>query len=300
MEGVKAITLTGQNDAGVLSLSEIPDPSPDADQLLVEVRAAGVERSDLTHTGRTSSVPGRELAGVVVGRGAEVTGFVVGDEVYAYADGAYAERVAVPERTAAHKPAGLTFVEAAAVPQDAVAALQALRAAGTGEGDVVLVHGAAGGAGHFAVQIARALGAERVLGTADPADHDFLRELGAEPLTEPADVYGTPLAPGDIGGPAGAYDVAVDFIGGDATAAALREVRDLARAVSTANPAIVAAGGRFVDPAPHGDDLRWLADLADRGLLRAAVHRELPLAEAADAHRLLGGGRVRGKVVLTP
>jgi NADPH:quinone reductase-like Zn-dependent oxidoreductase len=232
-------------------------------------------------------VPGRELAGVVVGRGSEVTGFVVGDEVYAYAAGAYAERVTVAEQDAAQKPAGLTFVEAAAVPRDAVAALQALRAAGTGEGDVVLVHGAAGGSGHFAVQIARALGAERVLGTAEPADHDFLRELGAEPLVEPTEA-GEP------------YDVAVDFAGGDATAAALREVRDPARAVSTVNPAIAAAGGRYVAPAPHAEDLRWLADLADRGLLRASVHRELPLAEAADAHRLLNAGHVRGKVVLTP
>ncbi|MGI5245231.1 zinc-binding dehydrogenase [Dactylosporangium sp. CA-139066] len=285
MEGVKAITLTGHDDAGVLSLQEVPDPQPGADQLLVEVRAAGVEQADLSRP--AAAVPGRELAGVVVGRGAEVTGFVVGDEVYACAEGAYAERVTVPERAAAHKPAGLTFVEAAAIPQDAAAALQALRAAGTGEGDVVLVHGAAGGAGHFAVQIARALGAERVLGTADPADHDFLRELGAEPL--------------DLNGPSGvAYDVAVEFAGAEATAAVLREVRDPVRAISTVNPAIAAAGGRYVEPEPDAADLRWLADLADRGLLRAAVFRELPLAEAEDAHRMLSAGHVRGKVVLTP
>ena len=233
MEGVKAITLTEQDDAGVLSLQEVPDPHPAADQLLVEVRAAGVDRADLSRPAATP-VPGREIAGVVVGRGRDVTGFVVGDEVYACAEGAYAERVTVPERDAAHKPAGLTFVEAAAVPQDAVAALQALRAAGTGEGDVVLVHGAAGGPGHFAVQIARALGAERVLGTADPADHDFLRELGAEPLTAAEE----------------AYDVAVEFAGGSATADVLRAVRDPVRAVSTVNPAISAAGGRYMVPAP--------------------------------------------------
>ncbi|MFG2038473.1 NADP-dependent oxidoreductase [Dactylosporangium sp. NPDC048998] len=279
---MKAITLTAQDDAGALSLQDVPDPHPAADEVLIEVRAAGVNPADLSRT--ASPVAGHELAGVVVSRGPEVTSFVVGDEVYAYAEGAYAERVAVAERDAAHKPAGLTFVEAAAVPQGAATALQALRAAGTGEGDVVLVHGAASGAGHFAVQIARALGAERVLGTADPADHEFLRELGAEPVTELTEPV----------------DVSLDLTGGDTTAAALREVRDPARAVSTVNPAITAAGGRYVTPEPAAADLRWLADLADRGLLRVALHRELPLAEAADAHRLLRAGHVRGKLVLTP
>ncbi|MEV8511391.1 NADP-dependent oxidoreductase [Dactylosporangium sp. NPDC051484] len=279
---MKAITLTAQDDAGVLSLQDVPDPQPAADEVLIEVRAAGVNPADLSLTG--SPVAGHELAGVVVSRGPEVTAFVVGDEVYAYAEGAYAERVAVAERDTAHKPAGLTFVEAAAVPQGAATALQALRAAGTGEGDVVLIHAAASGAGHFAVQIARALGAERVLGTADPADHDFLRELGAEPVTELTEPV----------------DVSLDLAGGDTTAAALREVRDPARAVSTVNPAIAPAGGRYITPEPAAADLRWLADLADRGLLRVALHRELPLAEAADAHRLLGAGHVRGKVVLTP
>ncbi|MFI5916114.1 NADP-dependent oxidoreductase [Dactylosporangium sp. NPDC051541] len=274
---MKAITLTADHH---LALQDLPDPRPAPDQLLLEIRAAGVDRADLEGP---EGVPGREVAGVVVARGPEVTAFVVGDEVYAWADGAYAERVTVPERAAAHKPAGLTFVEAAAVPRAAATALQALRAAGTGEGDVVLVHDAASGPGHFAVQIARALGAERVLGTAPPEDHDFLRELGAEPVIAPEPV-----------------DVAVDFAGGDTTAAVLREVTDPPRAVSTVNPAITAAGGRYVPPTPSAADLRWLADLADRGLLRVALHRELPLAEAADAHRLLGTGNVRGKLVLTP
>lgn len=281
---MKAITLTAKDDAGVLSLQDVPDPRPAPDQLLIEVRAAGVDAADLAPESPGQAVPGREVAGVVVGRGQEVTGFVVGDEVYACTEGAYAERVTVPERDAALKPACLSFVEAAAVPQAAVAALQALRAAGTGEGDVVLVHGASGGTGHFAVQIALALGAERVLGTAPPGDHDFLRELGAEPVTEPPEPV----------------DVALDLQGGDTTAAALRQVKDPARAVSTANPAVSAAGGQYVEPHSNAADLRWLAELADRGLLRVALHRELPLAEAADAHRLLGSGHVRGKLVLTP
>ncbi|MER7278082.1 NADP-dependent oxidoreductase [Dactylosporangium sp. NPDC000244] len=285
---MKAITLTADHR---LALRDLPDPRPAPDQVLLAIRAAGVdddlpEAADVPDPGadgvpgpEAGGVPGHEIAGVVVARGPEVTDFVVGDEVYAWADGAYAERVAVPSLLAAHKPAGLTFVEAAAVPRAAVTALQALRAAGTGEGDVVLVHDAAGGVGHFAVQIARALGAERVMGT---GDGDFLKELGAEPVD---------------GSPA---DVAVDFSGGETTAAVLREVRDPARAVSTVNPAIAAAGGRYVVPSPSAADLRWLAELADRGRLRVALHRELPLAEAADAHRLLSAGGVRGKLVLTP
>jgi NADPH:quinone reductase-like Zn-dependent oxidoreductase len=284
---MKAITLTAHDDAGVLSLQDVPDPRLGPDQLLIDVRAAGVDAADLddTDVDPRPGVPGRDMAGVVIARGPEVTGFVVGDEVYACTRGAYAERAVVAERDAAYKPAGLSFVEAAAVPNAALTALQALRAAGTGEGDVVLVHDATGGIGHFAVQIARALGAERVLGTAADADHDFLRELGAEPTRSR---FAEPV------------DVALDLHGGDATATVLRQVKDPARAVSTANPGIAAAGGRFVAMAPDAADLRWLADLADRGLLRVALHRELPLAEAADAHRMLETGRVRGKLVLTP
>ncbi|GAA3450359.1 NADP-dependent oxidoreductase [Dactylosporangium matsuzakiense] len=274
---MKAITLSADHH---LALQDLPDPRPAPDQLLLAIRAAGVDRADLEHA---EGVPGREVAGVVLARGPEVTGFVVGDEVYAWTDGAYAERAAVSEGTAAHKPAGFSFVEAAAVPRAAVAALQALRAAGTGEGDVVLVADAASGPGHFAVQIARALGAERVLGTASPEDDDFLRELGAEPA-----------------GVLPQADVVVEFTGGETTAAALRAVSDPARAVSTVNPAITAAGGRYASPTPSAADLRWLADLADRGLLRVALHRQLPLALAADAHRLLDSGEVRGKLVLTP
>ncbi|WP_432979380.1 NADP-dependent oxidoreductase [Dactylosporangium sp. CA-233914] len=274
---MKAIKLTADR---TLALQDLPIPRPAPDQVLLEVRAAGVDPSDLD---LVEAVPGHEVSGVVIARGEEVTGFVVGDEVYAYAEAAYAERVTVPETAVAHKPAGLTFVEAAAVPRAAVTALQALRAAGTGEGDVVLIHAAATGVGHFAVQIARALGAERVLAIADLDDHDFLRNLGAEPIAAVA----LPV------------DVALDLIGGEVTAAVLHQVLDPARAISTANPAITAAGGRCVLPTQNTEDLRWLAALADRGQLRVALHRELPLAEAADAHRLLGTGRVRGKLVLT-
>jgi NADPH:quinone reductase-like Zn-dependent oxidoreductase len=283
---MKAITLTEHGDAGVLSLQDVPDPQVGPDQILIDVRAAGVNPVDLGLVpAQRPVVPGCELAGVVVARGPEVTGFVVGDEVYACTDSAYAERATVAERDAAHKPAALSFVEAAAVPLAALTALQALRAAGTGEGDVVLVHAAAGGVGHFAVQIARALGAERVLGTAAEADHDFLRELGAEPVEQPVEPV----------------DVALDLQGGPATQQATTQVKDPARAVSTVDSAGIAeGGGQFLAPHADAEGLRWLAELADKGLLRVSVHRELPLAEAADAHRLMETGRVRGKVVLTP
>ncbi|GAA0729441.1 NADP-dependent oxidoreductase [Dactylosporangium roseum] len=285
---MKAITLTEHGDAGgeslqSFSLQDLPDPQIGPDQILVDVRAAGVNPADPRLSG--GEIPGWDVAGVVVATGPQVQNFVVGDEVYACAQSTYAERAAVAERDAAHKPAALSFVEAAAVPLAALTALQALRAAGTGEGDVVLVHGAAGGVGHFAVQIARALGAERVLGTAPDTDHEFLRELGAEPVETPAEPV----------------DVALDLRGGAATEQALQQVKDPARAVSTVEgQRITDGGGRFVAPEPDADGLRWLADLADKGRLRVNLHRELPLAEAADAHRLVESGHVRGKVVLTP
>ncbi|WP_238012044.1 NADP-dependent oxidoreductase [Dactylosporangium sp. AC04546] len=286
---MKAITVTEPGDAdgasaAGYSLRDLPDPQIDPDQILVEVRAAGVNPPG-SGPGN-GDIPGWDLAGVVVATGANVEGFVVGDEVYACARSTYAERAAIAARDAAHKPAGLSFAEAAAIPLAGLTALQALRAAGTGEGDVVLVHDAAGGVGHFAVQIARALGAERVLGTAAEADHEFLRELGAEPVQQ---------VPEPV-------DVALDLHGGAATESAVDEVKDPARAVSTAagGERIAERGGRFLEPRPDAGDLRWLADLADQGRLRVNLHRELPLAEVADAHQLIESGLVRGKVVLTP
>ncbi|MFD9741668.1 NADP-dependent oxidoreductase [Umezawaea sp. NPDC059074] len=298
-------------DADVMALRELPDPLVGPDRVLVEVRAAGVNPVDaavragylqglLPH--HFPLVPGWDVAGVVVSTGHAVTGFAPGDEVFGFQrqdhvqHGGYASLIAATERGLARKPASMSFTEAAGLGLCGLTALQSLRAAGVGPGDAVLVHAAAGGVGHLAVQIARALGAERVLGTASPRNHDFVRSLGAEPVA-----YGDALVDNvaeAVGGD-GRVDVAFDCAGGAALGDSPALVRDPARIVSIVDDNVLGLGGRYVFATPVASDLEWLAARVDEGVLRVEVQQTFPLAEAVDAHRLLDGGHVRGKVVLT-
>jgi len=308
---VKAMAQDVFGDADVMALRELPDPLVGPDRVLVEVRAAGVNPVDaavragylqglLPH--HFPLVPGWDVAGVVVSTGHAVTGFAPGDEVFGYQrqdhvrDGTYASLVAATERGLARKPASMSFEEAAGLALCGLTALQSLRAVGVGPGDAVLVHAAAGGVGHLAVQIARALGAERVLGTASPRNHDFVRSLGAEPVA-----YGDALVDNvaeAVGGD-GRVDVAFDCVGGAALGDSPALVRDPARIVSIVDDNVLGLGGRYVFAKPVAADLEWLAARVDEGVLRVEVQQTFPLAEAVDAHRLLDGGHVRGKVVLT-
>ncbi len=165
-----------------------------------------------------------------------------------------------------------------------------------GKGDTVLVHAAAGGVGHLAVQIARALGAERVIGTASPGNHDFVRSLGAIPLP-----YGDSL-PADVAelvGGDGKVDAVLDTVGGTATGQSARLVREPTRHVSITDAKTVREnGGRYVFVRPDRFGLAQLGELAERGALRVEVAREFPLAQAAQAQELIRGGHVRGKLVL--
>jgi len=204
--------------------------------------------------------------------------------------GTYAELVCVVDRAVARKPAALSFAQAAALPLAGLTALQALEAVGVGKGDTVLVHAAAGGVGHLAVQLARTLGADEVIGTASPRNHDFVRSLGATPVA-----YGDRLV-----AEVGAVDAVVDTVGGQALAQSACLVRDPARLVSiTDAQAVLRHGGRYVFVRPDGAGLARLGELAETGALRIEVQQEFPLAAAADAHRLIQDGHVRGKLVLT-
>jgi NADPH:quinone reductase-like Zn-dependent oxidoreductase len=236
--------------------------------------------------------------------GPAAAGFAEGDEVIGYVRkdhvqfGTYAELVVAADRMLAHKPRSLDFKHAAALPLAGLTALQALRAASTGEGDVVLVHAAAGGVGHVAVQLARELGAARVIGTASARNHEFVRSLGAEPVE-----YGDGLEARvvELAGGDGKVDVALDFVPGSSEAldASARLVRDPARLVSIGDPAKVRGlGGRYVFVRADSQQLTWLGELADAGALRVEVQQTFPLEAAADAHRLLAAGHVRGKLVL--
>jgi NADPH:quinone reductase-like Zn-dependent oxidoreductase len=309
---VKAIALTEFGDAEVMSLQELPDPLLGPDQVLVEVRAAGVNPVDfkiragylrglMPH--HTPLIPGWDVAGVVRAVGIGVQDWKPGDEVLAYTRkdhvqfGAYAELISVPDRMIARKPSTVDFVTAAALPLAGLTALQALKAVGTGSGDVVLVHAAAGGVGHLQVQIARELGAARVLGTASPRNHDFVRSLGAEPVA-----YGDALvdAVAELVGGDGRVDVVIDNVGGLAFDQSLQLVRDRARMTSIVDgPRALEHGVINTWARPNAEQTQWLVDLVAAGKLRVEVQQTFPLADAVKAHKLLEGGHVRGKVVLT-
>ena len=308
---MRAIAQTEFGDAEVLVVRELPDPPIALDQVLVEVRAAGVNPVDrLVRMGYVAAsmpchfplVPGWDVAGVVRAVGPAVDGFVVGDEVFGYQrkdhvqHGTYAELVAATERGLAHKPASLSFEEAGGLALTGLTAVQALRKVGVSSGDTVLVHAAAGGVGHLAVQVARILGAARVIGTASTRNHEFLRSLGVEPVA-----YGDALVDNvaELVGGDGKVDVAFDCVGGAALNDSPALVRDPARIVSIVDTNVLELGGRYAYAKPVREDLDWLAGQAGSGALKVQVQQVFPLEQAAEAHRLLEGRHVRGKVVLT-
>ncbi|KJY39079.1 alcohol dehydrogenase [Streptomyces sp. NRRL S-495] len=291
----------------VVEYTDLPDPKVGPDSVLVQVRAAGVNPVDWkVREGLLDGlldahfplVMGWDAAGVVRAVGGGVTEFAPGDEVYGYVrkdtveHGTYAELVAAPVRTLARKPAALDWAQAGGLPLAGLTALQSLRAVGVGPGDTVLVHAAAGGVGHLAVQIARALGA-RVIGTAGERNHAYLRELGAEPVR-----YGEGLAERvrELA-PAG-VDAALDLVGGDAVEVSAGLVADPARIASVADFGVKARGGRYVWVRPDAAGLAELAALADAGRLTVTVASTFPLAQAASAQALSAEGRTRGKIVL--
>jgi NADPH:quinone reductase-like Zn-dependent oxidoreductase len=308
---MRAITLNEFGGPDVLRMQELPDPVPGPDGVVVRVRAAGVNPVDYKiRAGHLKGafpyhlplVPGWDVAGVVEAVGPAVTRFAVGDEVMAYARkdhiqwGTYAELVRVREESAAHKPAALTFAQAGALPLAGLTALQSLNAVDVGPADVVLVHAAAGGVGHLAVQIARALGAVRVIGTASLPNHDFLWSLGADAIEYGPDL---PERLAKFAGGDGRVDAATDYVGGQSLEQSPALVRSATRHVSVVDPKVKEQGGRYVFVRPNGGQLKALGELATDGRLRVEVTREFPLEQAAEAHRLLEEGHVRGKIVLT-
>jgi NADPH:quinone reductase-like Zn-dependent oxidoreductase len=218
-----------------------------------------------------------------------VFGYVRRDDVQW---GTAADLVPAPQRCLAHKPQTLSFAEAGALPLAGLTAYQALaEVLDVGEGDRVLVHRAAGGVGFFAVQIAVALGAH-VIGTASPKNHGFLRDAGAAEVLD----YSAGPASEQL---SESVDAVLDLIGGPALADAPDQVRDRARIVSVVDPAVRDLGGRYVFVRPDHHDLEELGRMADAGQLRVPIAKAFPLEQLAEAHRLVAGGHVRGKVVVT-
>jgi NADPH:quinone reductase-like Zn-dependent oxidoreductase len=294
----------------VLQEAERSRPEPGLSQILVRVHAAGLNPTDWSHRARKiflgppPFVLGWDVSGVVEATGFGVTLFQPGDEVfgmlpYPHGVGSHAEYVTGPARAFAFKPANLDHVQAGAVPLAALTAWQALAdTARLSAGQRVLIHAAAGGVGHLAVQIARARGAY-VIGTASARNHDLLRSLGADELID----YQTT----DFAEVVGAVDVVLDAWGGDYPARSLRTLRPGGRLISLLPfaPGVAAEAARLglqaqvmLVEADHAG-MNAIAQLVTEGRLRPVIAGTFPLADAAKAHELGEKRHVAGKLVLS-
>ncbi|WP_393074036.1 NADP-dependent oxidoreductase [Streptomyces sp. LN704] len=294
----------------VLKEVEVERPVPGPSEVLVRVRAAGLNPTDWKHRasglflGEPPFVLGWDVSGVVEAVGIGVTLHAPGDEVfgmlpYPFGHGSHAEYVTAPARSFARKPAGIDHAEAGALPLVSLTAWQALvETADVRPGQRVLIHAAAGGVGHVAVQIAKARGAY-VIGTASAGKHEFLRKLGADELIDYRETDFT-KAVQDV-------DVVLDTIGDDNTFQSLRVLRKGGIVVSIlpvgpeelyeeAARLGVRAARMLVEADQAG--MRAIADLVDKGLLHATIAGAFPLADAAEAHALGDTGRTVGKLVL--
>jgi NADPH:quinone reductase-like Zn-dependent oxidoreductase len=246
-------------------------------------------------------VIGWDVAGEVVGVGPAITEFAPGDRVFGYArldtvaHGTAAETVVLPVRVLASAPTSIDLEHAAAVPLTGLTALQLIRRLDIQTGETVLIHGAAGGVGQFAVQLARLAGA-KVIGTASVGNHEYLRSLEVEPVGYGPELEETlrELAPEGV-------DVVVDLVGEGSLDRSDSASKASARVGSIADgEGAKARGGAYVFVRPSAADLSYLAELIDEGNLVVDVARTFPFAEAAEAYQLLEERHVRGKIVLTP
>jgi len=325
-ETMQAIVQDEYGEAGdVLRLEQIDRPEIGDDRVLVRVRAAGVDRgvwhlmAGLPYPIRLAGyglrtprngVRGADVAGIVEAVGKDVTTLQPGDEVFGIADGSFAEYASARADKLAPKPESLTFEQAAAVPVSALTALQAVRDHGSVQaGQTVLIIGASGGVGSFAVQIAKAFGAE-VTGVCSTAKVDMVRSLGADHVVD--------YTQDDIAGSGQRYDVILD-IGGHRSLSLLRRAlaprgtlvlvgaetggrwlggndRQL-RAIAL-SPFVGQKLGTFV-ASENNADLGVLTELIESGKVTPAIDRTYPLSEVPEAIRYMQAGHARGKVVIT-
>jgi NADPH:quinone reductase-like Zn-dependent oxidoreductase len=321
---MKALVNHAYGQPEVLRLEHVDTPVPTDDQVLVQVEAAGVNRGDwhattgLPYIVRvaefgvrrpTVAVRGTDIAGTVTAVGSDVTRFRPGDAVVGWADGAFAEHAVTTADRLVVTPPRMSAAQAAALPTTGVTALQAVRdTAGVRADDRVLVVGASGGVGSFAVQIARTLGAE-VTGVASTRNLDLVRSLGADDVID----YTTR----DVADGTDRYDVVIDAAGVHGPSAWRRALTPRGRLVLIGGPpgrwvggmprfAAALALSRLVSQqlaplfsTPRLADLADLAELAAAGQLTPVLDRTFTLAAAAEAIRYVGAGHARGKVVVT-
>jgi len=322
---MKAIVQDTYGSADVLELRDIGTPEIAAGEVLVRVHAAGVDRgvwhlmTGLPYPVRLAGyglrapktpVPGTNMSGVVEAAGHEVTRFQPGDEVFGIGNGAFAEYARAPENKLAPKPANLTFEQAAAVAVSGLTALQGLRDHGRVQpGQTVLITGASGGVGTFAVQLASVFGAQ-VTGVCSTTKADMVRSIGADHVID--------YTREDFADGKQRYDMILD-ISGNPSLSRLR------RALAPKGTLVIAGGetpgrwlggtdrqlralllSRFVDQKlttficrENHEDLLALKELIEAGKVTPVIDRSYPLSEAAKAIRYLEQGHARGKVVIT-
>ena len=309
MKTMKAVSIYKYGGPDVLVYEDAPRPHPGEGETLIRVHAAGINPVDwkireghlremLNHT--FPLVLGWDVSGVVEALGAGVKRFKVGDEVFSRPDisrdGAYAEYIVVRESELALKPKTLDHIHAASLPLAGLTAWQTLfDAGGLSSGQRVLIHGAAGGVGHIAVQLAKWKGAH-VIGTASEKNHDFLRHLGVDQVIAYQTVrFEEAVEP---------VDVVLDTMGGEVQARSWKVLRRGGILVSIASPpseeAAAANGVRqaFVFTQPNAPQLEEIARLADAEKLKAIVETILPLSDAKRGQELSQRGHTRGKIVL--
>jgi len=296
MQGVQV------GEGGTLAVRELPVPKPGAGEVLIKVRAAGVNPVDWKAAGtRTGQVPGTDVSGVIDTLGDGVSGWKVGEQVLGFArqSGSYAEYAVIPVSSLARKPKALSFEEAAGVPIAAETAYRALHeAGGIKSGQTVLIHGAAGGVGSAAVQIARAAGA-RVIGTASANNLEFLKSIGADQVID----Y-TAHKFEDVGKN---VDLVLNTANAETTSRSIAIVREggvLVTIVGTTDAAACAAAKiRCTRPdrttgASNAEMLARVGELADAGKFRVHVDGVYPMADAAKAWEKSREGHTRGKLII--
>lgn len=296
---MNAIRLHALGDPDTLAVERIDTPEPGPGEVLVRVHAAAITRDELDWPeGRLPAIPSYEFSGVVADTGTGVGGFAPGDPVYALGsfdrDGAAAEYTVVPHAFLAPKPHRLDDVQSAAIPLAALSAWQGLFEHGTLKaGERVLIHGAAGGVGGFAVQLARAQGAH-VIGTTSKASIQAAIDLGAnEVIDQTTDRFEDHVEP---------VDLVFDTTGDDRLKRSSEVVRAGGRIVSIATqppqPADRSFASVYFVVEPNRDQLSELATLADNGQLRPTIDQVFPLGDAREAFKRTTDRDHHGKVVL--
>jgi NADPH:quinone reductase-like Zn-dependent oxidoreductase len=303
---MKAVRFDEYGGVDVLNVVDVPTPEPGPGQVLVQVKAAGINpgeakiREGLLHAMWPATFPsgqGSDLAGIVTETGPGVTKWSAGDEVIGFIDNraSQAEYVVVEEKNLTARPAGVPWQVAGALFVAGATAYAAVRAVSLTEGDTVVVSGAAGGVGSIAVQLARLAGAT-VIGLASPVNHEWLSGHGVIPVA-----YGDGVAD-RIREAAGKVDAFIDTFGADYVQLALELGVEPSRVDTIANFEAVQRYGVKAEGNAAGASANVLAELAElvaEGKLEVPVAATYSLAQVKDAYRRLAQGHILGKIVLT-